>query len=530
MENRPPELKPPEKFQIEDIDKIVEKWEDTGTTNFSEMGAKKTTTGLWAIEKILKSNGADPNYKILIVTTRSGKGTFYQFAPQIFPEATILDIGTNSLSVLQDGKLIKIPKLKELPLEFDMPVICVSHYHVFSKSNHGQWETNPITGEPFKTETGALIMKAPTQADRVAKIEWDVMWLDEAHRIKERNTRWTSVLKRVKAKHRHVSTGTGFINRPHEIWSLLNFVDKQRFSSFWSFYDTYCDVDTDATGYSRVVGVKAEKRDEFRGIVREYGPRRTLNEVMPHIKVPHFVDREVELSPTQRKMYDQIRAELYALDQTGVPIYAANVLTLLQRLRAICVATPEVAEDYYDEKLERRVQKIRLVEPSSKLDEVMNILEEMEWDDDARQPVVVFSNFVGPLKLLQARFEKANATAAQLGFEPEFPYLWLKAEDSDELRYNKWANLFPSLEYRVFMSTLQVGGESINLTPSRHVIFLDKSWSPKDMSQGIGRIRRPGQEGQPIVININAKDTTDQYIGEVLEIKEHWFRQIFSNE
>jgi SNF2 family DNA or RNA helicase len=160
----------------------------------------------------------------------------------------------------------------------------------------------------------------------------------------------------------------------------------------------------------------------------------------------------------------------------------------------------------------------------------MEILDDMEWDEDAKQPVVVFSNFVGPLKLLQARFEKANENAAIMGFEPEYPYLWLRAEDDDKTRYNKWANLFPTLEYRVFMCTLQVGGESINLTPSRHVIFLDKSWSPKDMSQGIGRIRRPGQEGQPIVININARDTTDQYMQEVLDIKGSWFKAIFGEE
>lgn len=77
------------------------------------------------------------------------------------------------------------------------------------------------------------------------------------------------------------------------------------------------------------------------------------------------------------------------------------------------------------------------------------------------------------------------------------------------------------------MSTLQLGSESINLTSARHIIFLDRSWSPKDNSQGIGRVRRPGQEGQPIVINIEAEDTTDQLLEDKNVRKQGWFNEIF---
>lgn len=86
------------------------------------------------------------------------------------------------------------------------------------------------------------------------------------------------------------------------------------------------------------------------------------------------------------------------------------------------------------------------------------------------------------------------------------------------------------MKYRVFMSTLQLGGESINLTPARHVVFLDRSWSPKDNSQGIGRVRRPGQEGEPVVININGKRTTDQRIESVVREKQSWFNELFGKE
>jgi SNF2 family DNA or RNA helicase len=77
------------------------------------------------------------------------------------------------------------------------------------------------------------------------------------------------------------------------------------------------------------------------------------------------------------------------------------------------------------------------------------------------------------------------------------------------------------------MSTLQLGSESINLSSAHHVVFLDRSWSPKDNNQGIARIYRPGQTGVAQVIHINAKRTTDQRIEMINTLKGKWFDEIF---
>jgi len=375
------------------------------------------------------------------------------------------------------------------------------------------------------------------QSDHMIAREWDFVWLDEGHRIKDRGSRWTVNIKKLKSRYgRHLSTGTGFINRPDEIWSLLNFLDKKKYGSYWGFREEFCEVDekTDAKGKAIhfVTGCKPEKRDEFRALVRNIGVRRTLDEVMPHIKRPIFKPVEVELNATQRRMYNEIKMQLAALDANGVELYAANVLTLLQRLRQICVGTPEVISDIYDPIADRRIQKIRLTEPSSKIDKVMEILEELKWDEEHKEPLVVFSNFKDPLELLKTRLNNHNKAVSDMGLDESmlYKYIHLDVGDSDVVRYKKWHDDFPTMQYRVFMSTLQLGGESINLTPARHVVFLDRSWSPKDNSQGIGRIRRPGQEGQPIVIHINAVNTTDQYIERVNNVKHGWFKQIFEND
>ncbi len=495
-------------WQLEDLQKLSDR---SWSANWSEMGCFKTTTGLWLMEG--KVRGIEkPN--ILIVTTKSGKGTFFQIAPELFPDWYIFNIGTTSVSIVRNGEEKKVTKF--VPEKFDMPTICVAHYDVFSDSSRNRYQIDnegnviKIDGKPIPVEWKAC--------DYILDREWDFVWLDEAHRIKNKDTKWTNNLKKIKSPNRHISTGTGIINRPSELWSLLNFLSRKTYTSFNRFKEYYSLIDIWG-GYNKEVGINPDHKDELRDIVFSVGVRRTLDEVMPWIKRPIFVPYEVNLNPVQRKMYDEIKHELLTYDRNGLPIHSPNVLSALMRLRQVTVATPEIEEDYFDEEKERRIQKIRLREPSSKLDTVMEIIEGLEWDEENKQPLVVFSCFKDPLELLKVRLDAADIS-----------YIHLQESDKDQERYQKWGIEFPKLQHRVFLSTLQLGGESINLTPARHVVFLDRSWSPKDNSQGIGRLRRPGQEGEPVVININGKNTTDQRIERVVREKQSWFNELFGKE
>jgi SNF2 family DNA or RNA helicase len=176
-------------------------------------------------------------------------------------------------------------------------------------------------------------------------------------------------------------TGTGFINNPAEVWSLLNFLYPNTYTSYWKFREKYCHEE-DYSGYRKIVGIKKENEQEFRDLIRVVGVRRTMNECFPGIAEPVETVVPVELNPTQFKMYKEIRDYLSTLDSQGVPLHSPNVLSMLNRLRQICVATPKVVADYYDFKQDRRIIKCELIEPSSKLDAAMEVIEGLEWDEE----------------------------------------------------------------------------------------------------------------------------------------------------
>jgi SNF2 family DNA or RNA helicase len=187
-------------------------------------------------------------------------------------------------------------------------------------------------------------------------------------------------------------------------------------------------------------------------------------------------------------------------------------------LRQISVAAPELVDSYFDPKLERRVQVVKLVEPSSKLDATMELLESLEWDEETRQQVVVFSNFKDPLKLLAHRFDKIG-----------LPYIHMEEKDSERTRYEKWHELFPTKQHQVFMSTIALGGESINLSSAQYGVFLDRDWSPARNSQAVSRLWRPGQKGAVEIIHINAVGTVDKRVLDLNNMKQHWFNEIFTD-
>lgn len=480
-------------WQKEDLDNLEEReW----GANWSEMGCYKTSTALWLMARQLRTTR---NPRVLVVTNKTGKGAWFRDAPKVLPGWALLNLqSTGKTEIYAFGRFVPFKKYFALRKERKRPTIVVAHYHCFTN----------------KAKARQLLEQE----------EWDMIVLDEAHRIKERNTQWTRHLKMIARSipHRHIMTGTGFINRPDEIWSLLNFLNKDIFGSYKKFRDRYCDI-INIGGFDKIVGILEENEEEFKEVVRWVGPRRRKNGpngvFEGKLHEPIVTPYPVDLNPTQRKMYDEIKYTLRTLDQNGEPIFSPNVLSLLNRLRQICVATPEKYGEYYDPIQDRVVQQIRLIEPSSKLDALMDILDGMEWDDEYRQQVVVFSNFKDPIELAKKRFDKAGIS-----------YLHMDVKHTDAQRQRMWLETFPKKEHQVFICTLQLGGESIDLTPADTAIFLDRSWSPKDNNQGIGRIYRPGQVKIPQIIHINARSTTDQRLERANEIKEGWFNSIFGEE
>jgi SNF2-related domain/Helicase conserved C-terminal domain len=494
-------------FQREDIARLGE---SDSSANWSEMGAMKTTTAEWLWAQKTKHI---PNPRVLVITTKTGKGTYYESLAEVLPEWDVYTIGPQKTNLVIGSKPIPVDVKLPDPL-YMRPVVVVAHYHCFTNRQCQPQQKKDENGNPVLKEDGTFEMVYP-RCTRLMAAHWDAVIVDEAHRIKNQDAQWTGNIKKLKAQYKHIMTGTGFVNNPSEIWSLLNFLYPSVYTSYWRFREHYCEED-DYSGYRKVVGIKPEREDEFKELVRKVGVRRTMIECFPEIKEPIETVVPVDLNPIQQKMYVEMLEYLHTLDQQGEPLHSPNVLSMLNRLRQICVATPEVIADYWDHKEDRRIIRVKLKEPSSKLDATMEIIEGLEWDAERKDQIVVFSNFRDPLELMEARLKKAN-----------IPYLRLLPEMNEKTRYELWHDIWTKKEHQVFLSTLAVGSESINLASANRAIFLDQAWSPAMNKQAIGRIYRPGQTGVAQLIYVRAENTVDYRVLGAITEKLGWFKQIF---
>lgn len=441
----------------------------------------KTSTALWVAERLECE-------RVLVITSKTGKIPYMQAAPKALPQYDVVNV--------EAGQKLEPPSGK---------VLYFAHYDVFTKRLPSD---APKEVKRLSAKKKRPFQKPNPTAEQLLSFKWDLVIISEAHKL-TRTATATELIKKLLTQHRHIETGTLFVNRPDEAWSPLNFLDRKQYSSYWRFRRTHCKEEEypPFSGYFRVIGIKDATK--FKNELLKWGPRREFTEVFEaaELRPPHKV--YVDLNPDQRRMYKELKSSKETRDLAGQPLFSPSVVTVLQRLRQICVATPKVVDQYYDEEREKFRQKIKLTEGSPKLDALMDILE------DTDTPSVVFSNFVDPIELAVTRF-----------LNKDISHIVMRSKDSDTERMEK-VDKFQTGRYKVFICTLGLGAESITLTAADKVIFLDRSWSPATNSQAISRVYRPGQKHPVLPIYIEAKSTVDQVVEAKLKQKANWFKEVF---
>lgn len=77
--------------------------------------------------------------------------------------------------------------------------------------------------------------------DKYSLFRWDSLVVDEAHRLKNEDSKLSVVLRTLDSKFRLLLTGTPLQNNLHELWALLNFMFPHMFKESESF-DALFDI------------------------------------------------------------------------------------------------------------------------------------------------------------------------------------------------------------------------------------------------------------------------------------------------
>ncbi|MDR1948727.1 MAG: DEAD/DEAH box helicase [Spirochaetaceae bacterium] len=378
--------------------------------------------------------------------------------------------------------------------------------------------------EKFSGEAALILSGFPEQRERLYKDEgyfffivnyetvlrdsrainsadFDFLILDEAQKIKNYETKTASAVKRLRAKHKLVITGTPIENRLIDIYSIINTLDPFYLGPLWEFSWQHCLFDpvklNKINGYYDLQRLNAR----LSGILI----RREKSQVLSQLPTVQQREVPVVLSPLQK--------EIHAGFMTGIariirkkfltPYDVQRLNLLLNSARMVCDST-FLIDDKTNE--------------SPKLAELQDILfEKLDVQNSARK-IIIFSEWIKMHKLIGDLLRKHGVGFTELnGTVP------VKARGA------LIKNFEDDPQCKVFLST-EAGGAGLNLQVADILINFELPWNPAKKNQRIGRIDRLGQKSSKLTIyNLVSRDSIEQQIAAGLLVKQSLFEGVLSD-
>lgn len=345
-----------------------------------------------------------------------------------------------------------------------------------------------IFGESDRSDTlrnlkpGSLLLCSyglmQQEQERLTKIEFSTIVLDEAQAIKNRATKRSKAAMQLKGDFRIITTGTPIENHLGELWNLFRFLNPGLLGSLEVFTEKYAlpiERDNDQA-----------RRDQLRRLLRPFILRRKKDDVLQELPPKTEITLEVELSSDERAFYEALRRQ--ALEnihssEGGFNRKRFQILAELMRLRQAACHPRLVKADSHLQ--------------SSKLQLFGEIVEELIAEG---HKALVFSQFVTHLQLIE-NWVKSRGI--------KYQYL----DGSTPLQQRDRAiREFQSGEGELFLISLRAGGFGLNLTAADYVIHMDPWWNPAVEDQASDRAHRIGQERPVTIYRLVASGTIEEKI------------------
>lgn len=346
------------------------------------------------------------------------------------------------------------------------------------------------------------------------KIDFKAVIADEVHRSKDPKAKQTRALWAAtgNADIRFALTGTPMANNVVDLWTILHWLSPEEWPSKTRWIDRMVDTMLNAFGGLMVLGVKNHMRDEFYSGLNPRMRRMLKSVVLPWLPEVTVERRDVEMSTKQKKAYNEMRDWMIAELETGGVVSAPSVLTQTLRLLQFASSYAEMTADPSTGEL-----KATLVEPSCKIDALMDDISHGDFGDDSIAVSAVSRQLI---ELLSARLTKAGIahgliTGAQSEEERQ------RAVDDFQSGKTKW-----------ILFTAQAGGVGITLTAARRLIRLQRPWSLVDDKQVNDRVHRIGSEihDNIIITDYVTTGTVEERVREVLEAKADSFEEVVKDK
>jgi SNF2 family DNA or RNA helicase len=303
---------------------------------------------------------------------------------------------------------------------------------------------------------------------------WDLVVLDEAQKIKTKNTEISRKCKLLLRKRAWALTGTPLENRVEDLTSILEFTRSLK----------------PGEELPRIV-----PGTRMRELHRNLQLRRKKTEVLLQLPPKMISTISLPLTGKQRETYDKAEKEgILQLKEKGDSIRISNVLELILRLKQICNFCP-------------------VSEESSKMEDILERINTLIAEGHR---AIIFSQFI------DANYGVLAISHRLRHFQPLVFTGSLNLQNKDILIRKFKTD--PSR--KVMILSLRAGGQGLNLQEASYVFHFDRWWNPAIEHHAEDRAHRQGQSSPVHVYRYTCENTIEERIENILQRKQRLFNDL----
>ncbi|MFM8476330.1 MAG: DEAD/DEAH box helicase [Planctomycetaceae bacterium] len=297
--------------------------------------------------------------------------------------------------------------------------------------------------------------------------KFDLLVLDEAQRIKNRDSNTAQTARAIRRRRSWALTGTPIENRPDELSALFEFLEV----------------------------IPKESSPDIRQLsklAKKFILRRTKDLVMKDMPPRIDRDAELELTDAQEAAYRIAEKEgVIQLNDLGDSITVQHVFELVLRLKQIANFDPLTGE-------------------SAKLERLMADMEEISASGGK---AILFSQWTKTIDWLEPRLQAFNPLVYHGGVP-------LKQREPILAKFKQ------DPKAHILLMSYGTGAVGLNLQFAGYVFLFDRWWNPAIEDQAVNRAHRIGVKNPVIVTRFISKNTIEEKIDRVLREKRELFEAV----
>ncbi|KAI8992204.1 P-loop containing nucleoside triphosphate hydrolase protein [Pilobolus umbonatus] len=323
------------------------------------------------------------------------------------------------------------------------------------------------------------------QFQKIGRIFWPVMIVDESQRLKNDVSLLPRTLKTFNVDHKILLTGTPLQNNLKELFNIMNFIRPQDFEGIQA--QDYDDMTT-------------AKVEELHSRLRPYFLRRTKEEVLKTLPPKYEIIVPLSMTSVQKELYkaalNSDLRDILAIESMRKK--SKGMTSVLMNLRKI-LNHPYLIDGVEIVQPSRDVTHREMINACEKLKMFHAMFPKLKADGHR---ILVFSTMTRTLDILEDYLAHENIKYTRIDGS---------CSERERVRSIDAFNA-PESDLDVFLLSTRAGGVGINLATADTVIIWDSDYNPYADAQAIGRAHRIGQAKMVLILRFMTRLSVEEKI------------------